>query len=82
MTAFLFILSEIAAKAAVGTGTGAGADEDDFMVLKRRTKMVEKEESQEDRWKAVLDASAKAPGKLRKDGVPVAATVKKKVVVF
>ena len=66
----------------MGTGTGAGADEDDFMVLKRRTKLVEKEENQGDRWKAVVDASAKAPGRLKKDDVSVAPAVKKKVVVF
>ena len=66
------VFSEIAAKAAVGTGTGAGADEDDFMVLKRRTKQVEKEENQEDRWNAVADASTKAPGRLKRDDVSLA----------
>jgi hypothetical protein len=76
------ILTEIAAKAAVGTGTGAGADEDDFMVLKRRTKLVEKEETQEDRWNAMADASAKAPGRLKRDEVSMASATKKKVVMF
>ena len=66
----------------MGTGAGAGADEDDFMVLKRRTKLVEKEENQEDRWKAVADASAKAPGRLKKDDSPMATVAKKKIVVF
>jgi hypothetical protein len=82
LTNIYLTLLEIAAKAAVGTGTGAGADEDDFMVLKRRTKVVEKEETQEDRWNAVADASAKAPGRLKGDDVSMASATNKKVVVF
>ncbi|KAF6763315.1 hypothetical protein DFP72DRAFT_875339 [Ephemerocybe angulata] len=65
-------------KAAVGMGAGAGADEDDFMVINRRAKEVEKEEHVEERLKKVMDASERAPTMLKGSAVPA----KKKVVVF
>lgn len=70
---------EVAAKAVIGSGFGAGADEDDFMVLKRRAKEVEKQEHVEERWKHVLEVSEQAPARLTQK---LAAPAKKKVVVF
>ncbi|TEB37207.1 hypothetical protein FA13DRAFT_1726299 [Coprinellus micaceus] len=70
--------NEMVVKAAVGTGFGAGADEDDFMVLKRRTTEVERQEHVEERRMQVLGASENAPARIGgQAGVPA-----KKVVVF
>ena len=73
------------ASAAVGTGREAGADEDDFMILSRRTKAVEREEQTEERLNRLKEVAQHAPARGFNGAVrpqTLAAKPVKKVVVF
>ncbi|KAH6897531.1 zinc knuckle family protein [Coprinopsis sp. MPI-PUGE-AT-0042] len=69
----------------VGTGRDAGADEDDFMILARKTKVVEREEQKEERFKRLQEVAEHAPARVFNGAPrPQASVAKpvKKVVVF
>lgn len=77
--------NDLAVSAAIGTGREAGADEDDFMILARKTKVVEREEQKEERFKRLQEVAEHAPAKGFNGAVrpqTLAAKPAKKIVVF
>jgi zinc finger CCHC domain-containing protein 9 len=81
----LIDVADLTVKAAVGTGRDAGADEDDFMILARKTKVVEREEQKEERFKRLQEVAEHAPARAFNGAArPKASVAKpvKKVVVF
>lgn len=76
---------DLTVKAAVGTGRDAGADEDDFMILARKTKVVEREEQKEERFKRLQEVAEHAPPRVFNGAARLQASVTKpvkKVIVF